>query len=227
MTAVNITDNINNFTAAGKAAQKSDAEKAGTKLFDTTQDFIKMLTVQLQNQDPTKPLETDQITQQVASLSQVEQQINTNKNLESLIAFFTQSQNSNNVSYIGKYVEAPGNLSALQNGQATFVYDLAADAKTVEITVTDSAGNVVFNADGTKFAGRNTYLWNGKKSDGTQVPDGVYKLEVKARDDLDKVVTVTPSSFGKVSSVETIDGTSYLAMSDILVPLDKVISVRA
>ena len=79
-------DNINNFTAAGKAAAKSQADKASQSLFGTTQDFIRMLTVQLQNQDPTKPLDTSELTQQIAQLSGVEQQINTNKNLESLMA---------------------------------------------------------------------------------------------------------------------------------------------
>lgn len=227
-----VTDNINNFTAAGQAAQKSASAQAGTKLFSTTQDFIKLLTVQLQNQDPTKPLETDQITQQVASLSQVEQQINTNKNLENMLAFFTQSQNSNLVSYIGKYVEAPGNLSALQGGQATFVYSLDTDAKEAKITVTDTQGNVVFTADGTKLAGRNTYLWDGKKTDGTQAPDGVYKIAVAAKDELGKVVKSTTSSFGKVTSIESVTDSNGvqqndLALGDILVPMDKVISVRS
>ena len=228
MAIVNTTaDNINNFTAAGKAAAKTAAEKAGTKLAGDTETFIKLLTVQLQNQDPTKPLETDQITSQIASLSQVEQGIATNKNLEKLIAFFTNSQNSNNVSYIGKYVEAPGNLSALQGGQATAVYNLAAEAKEAKVTISDAAGNVVFTADGTKLAGRNTYNWNGKKTDGTQAPDGVYKIAVVAKDELGKTVAATTSSFGKVSSVETVEGVNYLALGDVLVPLDKVISVRA
>ena len=220
-------NNINNFTAAGKAAQKTAAEQAATKLFSSTQDFIKLLTVQLQNQDPTKPLETDQITQQVASLSQVEQQINTNKNLEKLMASYAQSQNSTAVSYIGRYVEAPGNLSALQGAQATFVYNLAGEAKETKITISDAKGNVVYTADGTKLAGRNTFNWNGKDSSNKQLADGVYKVTVTAKDELGKAVAATTSSFGKVSSVETIEGVNYLALGDILVPIDKVISVRA
>ena len=105
-------DNITNFTAAGKAKQ-SEADKAGDKLFSNYQDFVKLLTVQLQNQDPTKPLETDQLTQQIAQLSQVEQQVNTNKNLEKLMLAFSQTQTSNMVSYIGKQVEALRNIGHL------------------------------------------------------------------------------------------------------------------
>jgi flagellar basal-body rod modification protein FlgD len=188
----NNVDNINNFTIAGKAQQLSDSQKAANSLVSTTQDFLKLLTVQLQNQDPTKPLETDQITQQIASLSQVEQQINTNKNLEKMMSVFTQSQISNAVSYIGKNVEAPGNLGTLSAGQATFVYTLEEEAKNARVTVSDPDGNVIYVGDGTKLAGRNTFV-----------------------------------CFGKVTSVETIDGINYLALGDILVPLDKVLSVRA
>ncbi len=219
------TDNINNFTKAGKAS-KSDADNAATALFNNTQDFIKLLTVQLQNQDPTKPLETDQITQQIASLSQVEQQINTNKNLEKLMASFIQSQTSDMVSYIGKSIEAPGNLGYLNGGQATFVYSLASAAKESKLTITDPTGNVVYEGDGTTLAGRNTFNWNGRNNYGERVAEGVYQISVRAKDELGKIVPSNTSSFGRVTSVETLEGINYLALGDILVPLDKVISVR-
>jgi flagellar basal-body rod modification protein FlgD len=224
-------DNINNFTVAGRA--KTESEKASQSLFGTTQDFIKLLTVQLQNQDPTKPLETDQITQQIAQLSQVEQQINTNKNLEVLTAAFAKSQVSATVSYIGKYVEAPGNLISLLGEQATVVYNLADDtANDVSIAISDTAGNVVYNGTGTKLAGRNTFAWNGTKDDGSQAPDGTYIFSIKAKDASGAEVASTTSSYGKVTSVETIadkNGNLHydLALGDILVPLASVISVRA
>lgn len=219
------TDNINNFTAAGIAAQKQ-SEAAAKSLFGTTQDFIKLLTVQLQNQDPTKPLETDQITQQIAQLSQVEQQINTNKNLESLAASFAQSQISSNVSYIGKLVEAPGNLGSLLGSKGVFVYTQEAESEKTQIVISDPEGNVVYTGNGTKLAGRNTFIWDGKNNEGEQMPDGAYKIEVKATDAGGKEVKSVTSSSGRVTSVETIDGATYIALGDILVPQDKVVSVR-
>lgn len=221
------TDNINNFTVAGKAAKQSEADKASTALFNSTQDFIKLLTVQLQNQDPTKPMETNELTQQVASLSQVEQQINTNKNLEKLMTYFTQSQVSNSVSYIGKYIEAPGNLSTLSAGQATFLYNLADSAHDVKVTITDPDDNIMFTGDGTKLAGRNTFNWDGKKSDGTTAPDGTYKISVVAKDPSGAQIQSGTSSYGKVTAIETVEGVSYLGLGDILVPMDKVLSVRS
>lgn len=219
------TDNINNFTATGKAAQ-TDAEKAGTALFSNYQDFVKLLTVQLQNQDPTKPLETDQLTSQIAQLSTVEQQVNTNKNLEKLMLSFGQAQVTQSVGYIGKLVEAPGNLGYVLGGKGVFVYNLEAPANKVEVTISDPEGNVVYNGTGTTLAGRNQWIWNGKNNAGQQVKDGTYKISVKATDPSNAEVKSSTASSGRVTSVEMIDGVNYIALGDILVPLDKVVSVR-
>lgn len=218
-------DNINNFTAAGKA-QKSKAEQASQQLFSNYEDFVKLLTVQLQNQDPTKPLETDQLTSQIAQLSTVEQQVNTNRNLEKLMGFFTQAQVTQNVGYIGKLVEAPGNLGSLLGGKGIFVYNLETEAADTQVTISDPDGNVVYQADGTNLAGRNTFVWDGTTNDGTKAKDGTYMISIRAKDAGGQAINSTTASSGKVTSVETIDGVTYIALGDILVPLDKVVSVR-
>lgn len=218
-------DNIKNFTAAGQA-EKSAADKAGAALFSNYEDFVKLLTVQLENQDPTKPLETDQLTSQIAQLSTVEQQVNTNKNLEKLMQFFMQSQVTQNVSYIGKLVEAPGNLGSLLGGKGVFVYNLEQEADKVTVNISDTQGNVVYTADGTKLAGRNTFVWDGTKNDGTKATDGTYSISITAKDPGGEAVKSATASSGKVTSVETIDGVTYIALGDILVPMDKIVSVR-
>lgn len=217
-------DNINNFTAEGRA--KSAADAASDALFSNYEQFIKLLTVQLENQDPTKPLETNEMTAQIAQLSQVEQQINSNKNLETLIGLYNQSQFFSTAGYIGRMVEAPGNLGSLQDGNAVFVYALASDAETVNVTITDADDNVVFEGNGTKLAGRNQYIWDGKNNNGDTMPDGTYKIAVVAKDVAGDDITVGLSSAGKVTSVETIDGAAYLALGDILVPFNEILSVR-
>jgi flagellar basal-body rod modification protein FlgD len=223
-TAVN-TDNINNLTASGQTTSSKNAE-ATNQLFSNYEQFIKLLTVQLQNQDPTKPLETDQLTSQIAQLSQVEQTLNTNKSLETLISLYNQSQFSSTVGYIGKMLEAPGNLTDLANGQAPVVYNLAEDATTVDITISDTTDKIIWQGTGTKNAGRNQIIWDGTDNNGDPVADGTYKIAVVAKDAGGKAITSSTSSAGRVTSVETLEGAAYLAMGDILVPFNEVISVR-
>jgi flagellar basal-body rod modification protein FlgD len=227
MATVSTTDNINNLTIAGKAAAQSSSAKATNSLVSTTEDFLKLLTVQLQNQDPTKPMETDQITQQIASLSQVEQQINTNTNLEKLMAAYTQSQASSNVSYIGRMVEVPGNQTVMLNGNAVVVYNLETDADSVQVVVSDAQKNVVYTGSGTKIAGRNQLIWDGTQDGGGRAPDGTYTFAVNAlMGDGKTVVKSTTSTAGLVTSLETKDGVSNLALGNILVAPDSVTSVR-
>ena len=89
------------LTVTGSAADQS-------KLTGDLNFFLKMLTTQLQQQDPSQPMDVNQMTQQIATLSSVQQQVATNSNLEKLLAQGNTSQLSTAVSYIGKEVETTG-----------------------------------------------------------------------------------------------------------------------
>lgn len=217
-----IVDNINNFT--NKNASETD--KAAAKAQTNYQDFLKLLTTQLQNQDPTAPTDTNQLTQQIATLSQVEQQINTNSNLQKLISLFNTSTLNSVVGYIGKQVETEGDKGVLHNGKASFVYDLEKDAQSVDVKILDYSGKTVLAASGTKVAGRNEVLWDGMDSAGKQLPDGTYTIKVVAKGADGNDVKVITSTVGVVTSVDSKDGTTTLSLGDVSVGLDKVKSVR-
>lgn len=216
-----VVDNINNVT--GKNASATD--KAAIKSQTNYQDFLKLLTTQLQNQDPTAPADTNQLTQQIATLSQVEQQINTNQNLQKLIGLFNTSTLNSVVGYIGKQIETDGDKGVLQNGRSSFVYNLEKDAQNADIEILDAGGKVVLSTAGTKVAGRNEVLWDGKDGDGKQLPDGTYSIRVVAKNGKDNV-NVTTSTVGVVTSIDSKDGVTTLSLGDVVVALDKVHSVR-
>jgi|CXWL01.1.fsa_nt_gi flagellar basal-body rod modification protein FlgD len=225
MVANNVTsvvDNINNVTNKNASATDQAALKAKTNY----NDFLKLLTTQLQNQDPTAPTDTNQLTQQIATLSQVEQQINTNQNLQKLISLFNTTTMNSVVGYIGKQVESVGDKGVLQNSKASFVYNLEKDAQTVDLQILDVSGKEVLKASGTKVAGRNEVLWDGKDGDGKQLADGTYTIKVKAKDAAGADLKVTTSTVGVVSSVDTKNGETVLTLGDVTVALDKVLSVR-
>src|ERR1700748_2840526 len=103
MTTVSPTSSNAAGAAASSATDSSMQQLSGN--FDT---FLQLLTTQLQNQDPTSPMDTNQFTQQLVEYSQVEQQIDTNTNLQSLI---TQGGTQNAAyapSYLGKNVTVSG-----------------------------------------------------------------------------------------------------------------------
>lgn len=197
-------------TAVGKSA----ADEAGAKVAKNFDEFMLLLTTQLQNQDPTEPLDTNQFTQQLATLSSVEQSVQTNKNLEKLISLSGANQVTSAVDLISKTVELPGSTAVLKNGKATFAADLPQGTSTVTMGVVDAAGKPVFSSSGRATAGRKDFVWDGTRSLGGtgKASDGVYTVGVVARDGAGKVLDSKTYTTGKVNSVTMIDGELTLTL---------------
>ncbi len=215
---------IDPLSASNTSASNADA--AFKTLSGDYQNFLKLLTVQLQNQDPTNPTDTNQLTQNIAMLSTVEQQINTNKNLEKLIDIYNATQYNSVVSYIGKQIEAPGAGGSLTSGQALFVYYLQDEANVVDYTITDEAGNVVYNGKGTTTRGRNEINWDGKGNSGEIMPNGVYTLEVAAKNASGDTVTSQIYTTGIVNAVDSVAGQVYMSIGELSIPIGQITSIR-
>jgi flagellar basal-body rod modification protein FlgD len=217
-----------------QTSNPSKSQLAGNKLGSDYTFFLKMLTTQLQNQDPTAPMDVAQMTQQIAQYSSVEQQVQTNSNLEQLLASQKQSQLTTAVSYIGKEVETNGNSSSLysvdSNGtkRATFSYTLPSAAASATVTISDSTGKVVFSGNGTLNKGRNVVVWDGKNSfDQSKMPDGTYTIAVKAKDANGANLAVTTHTVGIVTTVETAaDGTIKMTVDNNVVNFSDITAVR-
>ena len=111
------------LTQLGQTNASKDSTIAGD--FDT---FLKILTTQLQNQNPLDPIDSSQFTDQLVQFSSVEQSIKTNKNLEQLIALSGANAFTGVVSYIGKEVTAEGAATNLKDGAASWSFSLTKDA---------------------------------------------------------------------------------------------------
>lgn len=225
-----VNNDLNFTTNLDKLRQDknpSSAETAQRTLSNNFDDFLRLLTTQLQNQDPTEPLDTNQFTQQIATLSQVEQQIATNRNLEQLINQTNSTQINNAVSYIGKTIDSVGNTGSLQGGRAEFAYSLPQAADSVTVSILNKSGEMVFSGNGSKTAGKNIVFWDGVNStNGRDEANGTYTIVVTAKDAGGKEISATTYSTGRVTSVDLEEGEITLAVGTMRVPLDKVISVR-
>lgn len=190
------------------------------------QDFLKLLLTQLEHQDPTDPADTTQLTQQIATLSQVEQQLATNEKFDQLIGLYSATQYNSLVSYIGKKIEAAGDVGALQDGKALFAYYLQSDAEKVNITIKDENGVAVYTGLGSVNAGRNEFTWDGVGDNGTPLAEGVYRIEVAALDAGGKAITSQPFTTGVVTSIDSANGQVFLSIGDLSIPLAAITSIR-
>src|SRR5579863_6928228 len=141
-------------TNANGTTSTPDALASLSSNFDT---FLTLLTTQLKNQDPTSPMDSNQFTQQLVEFSQVEQQINTNTNLQSLISQGSSNASAMTVGYLGKNVSITNGNASLSNGTANWTYNLGTAAASTTLTVTNSAGTVVYTGPGSVNAGNNSF----------------------------------------------------------------------
>lgn len=195
---------------------------ASKTLAGNFQTFLKMLTTQLQNQDPTSPMDSNQFTQQLVMYSQVEQQIASNDNLTKLIAL-GQNQTSNlAMSYLGKNVVLSDGTGLLADSKAEWTYGLDNDASATMLTVKDSGGRVVYSkqvdAAGNK-AGTHTFSWDGKDANGDLHVDGLYTLVVSSTGSDGKAVASSIASKALVSGVDLSGTSPQLVIGSSEVPL--------
>lgn len=212
-------------TTNALANAQAQVSNSKTTIAKDLNSFLTLLTSQLKNQDPLSPMDSTQFTNQLTQFAQVEQQININSNLTSLIGLSQQSIVSSAVNYIGKTIEGQSDQVPLQNGQMKAGYGLNADAKQVNLVVRDDTGNIVYSRVGETTKGVHEFDWDGKDASGKQLPDGTYTLGVTSLDGDGKPVDNYVTAFGKVTGVTNINGATVLLLNNVGISVDKVLSI--
>lgn len=200
-------------TASGSTTSAATAD-ATKSLATNFNNFLTLLTTQLKNQDPLKPLDSTEFTAQLVQFTGVEQQINANRSLDAILAQGKSNQALQAASFIDRAIEAKGNGLTLGTGggPADFVYELDAAANVVTASIKDSSGNVVKAFTVPTAQGRNVGTWDGKTSSGITAPPGFYTYSVSARDATGQPIKTTSKQIGIVTDV-SIDTTGETTLN--------------
>lgn len=218
---------VSGITSPNVAVDQVTTSK--NKLAKDLNSFLQLLTSQLKNQDPLSPMDSSEFTNQLVEFAQVEQQIGMNDNLTSLIGLTNQSIVSNAVNYIGKTIEGESNQAPLQDGKLKAAYGLNAEAHQVTVVVRNEAGDIVYSRPIESAAGRSQgvhpFEWNGKDSNGNQLPDGPFTISVTAVGADDSPIENYITAFGRVTGVTSINGATVLLVGKVGIPVNSVLSV--
>ena len=175
-----ITSNLSAIKQYDPAAAASKAVQDVTSTKDLTQNFLKMLTVQLKNQDPMNPTDTASMTTQLAQLNMVDGINKMNTSMGSLLSQIQSSDFINMSTTVGKYAMAPGsNINFDGSTPVNLAANLANDASSVIATITNELGQKVLEVDlGAANAGIVNFSWDGFDTAGNPLAAGAYKLSI-------------------------------------------------
>jgi flagellar basal-body rod modification protein FlgD len=220
-----MTVNAANTTISGITTDAQKTNASTQTLSNDFNDFLQLLTVQLQNQDPLNPMDTNEFTNQLVQFSQVEQQINTNQKLDSLVSLQLSSSISAALGYVGlnaNYISNDLYFDGTNPGQIT--YSLPETASVSKMVITDDQGQEVFSRTIPGTAGKHDVVWDGKDAFGNVMPRGTYNIRIDALNADDKPVKSTVVVQGMIRGVETQDGQILLLVGDRAVPMANVLN---
>jgi len=186
--------------------------------------FLKMLTVQMENQDPLNPTESEKFATQLATFSGVEQQVLTNDLLESMIGQMGATDMAQMAGWVGREARAavPGQFDG---DPITVAPAPAPAADRAELVVTDARGaevqrlNIPASGDG--------FDWLGQAADGTPLPEGRYGFTVVSYAG-EEVLAESPAEiYARVTEVRAEGGEAHLILEGgAAVPATQVSALR-
>ena len=193
-------------TASSFTPQTETSEAVISSDFET---FLKMLTVQMENQDPLNPTDSSEYAQQLATFSGVEQAVLTNDLLSSMMVQMSTTGMAQMAGWVGKEARAavPGHFDG---SPITIAPNPASVADKVELVVFDVDGNEVQRSEIPKSTDQ--IEWAGTDTNGTPFPSGLYRFEVVSSSNGEVVLAETADIYTRVQEVQSENGNSVLVL---------------
>lgn len=191
---------------ASFAPQTETSEAVLSSDFET---FLKMLTVQMENQDPLNPTDSAEYAQQLATFSGVEQAVLTNELLNSLMVQMNTTGMAQMADWVGKQARAAA-PAYFDGSPITIAPNPAAVADKVELVVMDRDGNEVQRMEIGKSA--DPIEWAGTQDDGTPFDTGLYSFRVVSSANGEVALDEIADVYARVNEVRSENGQSILML---------------
>jgi flagellar basal-body rod modification protein FlgD len=194
-------------TASGSGTDAGALTNGANEMAGDFETFLTLLTTQLRNQDPLKPMESTEFVAQLASFSAVEQQVRANDKLDVIAAALGGGATDGLAAWIGKDVRAPGKGTYAGVPMEVGVTPLA-DVDQAVLVVRNDFGQVV--ARRTVESGEANLVWDGTDTSGRQAAAGVYSFALDSYRGEEMVDSQAGQVFSTVSEVRFKDGAPVL-----------------
>ncbi|MEI4472031.1 flagellar hook assembly protein FlgD [Frigidibacter sp. MR17.24] len=178
--------------------------------------FLKLLTAQISNQDPLAPMDSTEFVSQLAQLSQVEQSVQANSQLESIVASLSAAASLSGVNLIGRDVTVETSQLGMADGASSFSYALDSTAATARAVITDSSGNAVRTISDLAVTGGTLHdvSWDGLDDAGNLMEDGTYNVQIVATDSAGSTVSGSTYAAATVQGVVMAESGAMLRLGN-------------
>ncbi len=199
-----------------------------TELADNYDMFVTLLTTQLENQNPLDPTDTDELTQQLLSYSQVEQQILTNQYLENLVLSTNNQAAETALGFVGMEITYDASSQDYDGEAVSWSMDVPDDATSLTLTVENEDGKTVYQTEVSPVAGESyTFAWEGQSTGNTMATEGTYRLVATAELADGDTETLDLHATSVVSEVDWSTGSPVLVLANgSTAGLDSIVSAR-
>jgi len=178
-------DNVSNAALESLYWKEQETARAASaddqKL--TQEDFFKLLTSQMSMQDPTKPMENDQMIAQMTNFTMAEGITQLTDEFRGFADSMTSNQALQASGMVGQKVLIPSDM-AYFNGERAIegVISLPQTGQDVNVRIKNSAGEIVHSINmGQMPQGQHTFEWDGTLANGEKAPKGDYVVEASGR----------------------------------------------
>ena len=222
--ALNDIENSSVKKLEAKDSKKLVQDKDGTVNPESIlekDDFLKLLLVELQHQDPTSPMDTAKILSQTSQLATLEASKNTNDSLKDLSG--AMSRNYSVIDAIGKLADlGKNNLILKEEGEVKFDLYFEDNIKNGEIQIISSNGEVVKKLElNEQEKGVKSFEWDGKNSKEERAQEGLYTVKA-IYNNKDGEERVARYGLYPISSVKFENGKPLLKLGTNYISIDMV-----
>lgn len=213
--------NAVNGTKSSDGSSSTSASADPNSPTSLQQTFLQLLVAQMRNQDPTNPMDSSQMTAQLAQINTVTGISQLNTTLTSLASQMSAGQNAQASLLIGQNVLVPaaatGATTTVASGVSSgFGVSLSSAVSDLKVTVKNSSGAIVNTLDfGAQQAGTVPVHWKPVDSSGNTLPDGTYTISATGTSTTGATATATALTGAQVQSVvQQSDGSTGLMLNN-------------
>lgn len=191
--------------------------------------FMRLMLTQMQNQDPTAPMDNQQMIAQMAQFSTLELMQRSEQTMSALLVAQAASNQQQAIGLIDKSVVTQSDSLDLTaaGGPVPISMQLPEKTSALDIVILDEKGNEVRHLKaGSQKAGEFTVPWDGRDDNGNRLPEGKYSVRITAIDQQGKDMGIKPQQVFHVDAVTFENGVAQLRCGDRMLQMNEIVEVR-